>query len=99
LEEESIDSDTYVNNSSDNNLGANSISSENPKPELPINLYKLIEPLLKFPDGGVNLNLLMKEYETLLIEAALSRAGGFKNNAAKLLNINRTTLQEKLRKK
>ncbi|MDR1080530.1 MAG: hypothetical protein LBQ79_06130 [Deltaproteobacteria bacterium] len=41
----------------------------------------------------------MKGYEARLIEGALTASGGLKNTAARLLGINRTTLQEKLRKK
>ncbi|MDR2613224.1 MAG: hypothetical protein LBG06_10545 [Deltaproteobacteria bacterium] len=41
----------------------------------------------------------MKDYEGRLIDAALRAADGYRNSAARLLGINRTTLQEKLRKK
>ena len=51
------------------------------------------------PPEGVDLNALVSDYETRLIAAALKAAGGIKNQAAKLLNLNRTTLVEKMRKK
>jgi DNA-binding NtrC family response regulator len=63
------------------------------------NIWALIEPIQNFPKDGINMNNLLKDYETLLIEAALEYAGGFRITAAKLLGINRTTLQEKLKKK
>jgi transcriptional regulator with PAS, ATPase and Fis domain len=67
--------------------------------ELESKLNELLAPIKDFPQDGVNLNTLVKEYESLIIDAALTKASGYKNAAAKLLNINRTTLQEKLRKK
>ncbi|MDR1038754.1 MAG: sigma 54-interacting transcriptional regulator [Deltaproteobacteria bacterium] len=72
---------------------------EIPADSIPPELTALISPLMAFPPDGVSLNSLMKDYEGRLIEAALQASGGFKNNAARLLGINRTTLQEKLRKK
>ncbi|MDR2460288.1 MAG: sigma-54 dependent transcriptional regulator [Deltaproteobacteria bacterium] len=69
------------------------------KGELDPKILGLMAPITDFPEEGINLNALVKEYETLVIDAALNKAGGYKNAAAKLLNINRTTLQEKLRKK
>jgi hypothetical protein len=66
---------------------------------LPSDISALIFPLLKFPEGGIDLNALLKTYEGKLIDGALEAAGGFKNNSARLLGINRTTLQEKLKKR
>ncbi|MDR3152789.1 MAG: sigma 54-interacting transcriptional regulator [Deltaproteobacteria bacterium] len=66
---------------------------------LPEGLMRLISPLLEFPSAGVSLASMVKDYEGRLIEAALKASGGFKNTAARLLGINRTTLQEKIRKK
>jgi DNA-binding protein Fis len=54
---------------------------------------------MEFPKEGVNFNLLVKKYEGLLMDAALKAAGGFKNTASALLGVNRTTFQEKLRKR
>jgi DNA-binding NtrC family response regulator len=58
----------------------------------------IVAPLLGFPKGGVDLNRLTRDYEAQLIAAALGAAGGLKVQTAKLLGINRTTLQEKLKK-
>jgi DNA-binding NtrC family response regulator len=66
---------------------------------IPDEIMGLVAPLLNFPAEGVTLNALMKGYEARLIEGALTASGGLKNTAARLLGINRTTLQEKLRKK
>jgi DNA-binding NtrC family response regulator len=52
-----------------------------------------------FPPGGVDLNELVGQFEQRLIRLALERAGGVKNKAAKLLNIKRTTLVEKIKKR
>lgn len=52
-----------------------------------------------FPPDGVDFNQLISTYEDRLIRGALEAAGGVKNKAAKLLNLNRTTLVEKMRKK
>ena len=51
------------------------------------------------PPEGVDLYKVLAEIEDRLIREALERAGGNKNQAAKILGLNRTTLVEKLRKK
>jgi len=51
------------------------------------------------PPEGVDFNALVSAYEYRLIASALKAAGGVRNQAAKLLNLNRTTLVEKMRKK
>ncbi len=50
------------------------------------------------PDEGFSLSLAMSEYERRLIINALEKADWVKNRAAKLLNMNRTTLVEKIKK-
>ncbi|MGD9161557.1 MAG: sigma-54 dependent transcriptional regulator [Desulfobacteraceae bacterium] len=50
------------------------------------------------PDNGFSLNNAINEYERLLIIRALEKADWVKNRAAKLLNMNRTTLVEKIKK-
>ncbi len=50
------------------------------------------------PDDGFSLNNAINEYERLLILRALEKADWVKNRAAKLLNMNRTTLVEKIKK-
>ena len=54
---------------------------------------------LEIPDAGIDFNALVDRYETQLIQRALEKAGGIKNKAATLLNVKRTTLVEKMKKK
>jgi DNA-binding NtrC family response regulator len=51
------------------------------------------------PPEGVDLYKVLADIEDRLIREALERAGGNKNQAAKILGLNRTTLVEKLKKK
>ena len=51
------------------------------------------------PEGGICLNSAVEEFENNLIMQALARSGGNKKEAALLLNLKRTTLIEKLKKK
>ena len=48
---------------------------------------------------GINLKDFLEAVEFRLIDEALQRADGVKNQAAELLGIKRTTLIEKLKKK
>ena len=50
------------------------------------------------PEEGLSLSNAVNEYEKQLIIDALERTGWVKNRAAKLLNMNRTTLVEKIKK-
>jgi DNA-binding NtrC family response regulator len=56
-----------------------------------------LEPQL--PDGGIDLRDAVERFENALILQALERTGWNKNQAASMLQINRTTLVEKLKKK
>jgi DNA-binding NtrC family response regulator len=51
------------------------------------------------PDMGIDLRGLLRDIEDSLIKQALEKTGGNKNRASKLLQINRTTLVEKLKKR
>jgi len=53
----------------------------------------------KLTSAGVSFNDLVDRFETDLINQALERTAWNKNQAAQLLNLNRTTLLEKMRKK
>jgi DNA-binding NtrC family response regulator len=53
----------------------------------------------ELPEGGICLNSMVDEFENRLILQALARSGGNKKEAATLLNLKRTTLIEKLKKK
>jgi transcriptional regulator with PAS, ATPase and Fis domain len=50
------------------------------------------------PDEGIDLSDLVSEFEKNIIIQALNKSGWIKNRAAKLLNLNRTTLVEKIKK-
>jgi DNA-binding NtrC family response regulator len=52
----------------------------------------------ELPQGGVDLRGLLAGLETRLIQQALTRSRGNKNQAATLLGLNRTTLVEKLKR-
>jgi len=54
---------------------------------------------VSFPDHGLDLNEAINDFENELILQALKRTQGNKNKAASLLNLNRTTLVEKLKRK
>ncbi len=56
------------------------------------------EPLT-LPEKGFCLNTAVEEFENQLILQALQKTGGNKKEAANLLNLKRTTLIEKLKKK
>lgn len=51
------------------------------------------------PDEGLDLRKAVQAFEMSLIDQALERTGGNKNQASLLLGMNRTTLVEKLRKR
>ncbi len=53
----------------------------------------------EIPSEGLDFNTLVDNYESRLISMALTRTGGNKKAAAKLLRLNRTTLVEKIKKK
>jgi DNA-binding NtrC family response regulator len=50
------------------------------------------------PAGGVPLQKMLSDLERQLIIKALNQAGWIKNQAAQLLQLNRTTLVEKIKK-
>ncbi|HBA71780.1 MAG: sigma-54-dependent Fis family transcriptional regulator [Geobacteraceae bacterium GWC2_55_20] len=54
---------------------------------------------IQLPEGGICINSAVDEFENRLILQALNRTGGNKKEAALLLNLKRTTLIEKLKKK
>ena len=50
------------------------------------------------PEGGVNLKNAVEEFERGIILEALEKTNWVKNKAAGLLELNRTTLVEKIKK-
>jgi DNA-binding NtrC family response regulator len=67
-------------------LGALGISASNSLPA-------------QIPEGGIDFNLAVDEFENQLLIQALEKTGWNRNQAAILLRLNRTTLVEKLKKK
>lgn len=55
--------------------------------------------LISLPESGLNLKKTLSEIENSLIVQALELTSGNKNQASKLLHMNRTTLIEKMKKK
>jgi len=56
-------------------------------------------PRMVLPEKGLDLKEIVDAFENHLVDQALSRTGGNKNRASELLQMNRTTLVEKLRKR
>ncbi len=56
-------------------------------------------PRMVLPNIGVDLKSIVAAFENHLIDQALARTGNNKNRASELLQMNRTTLVEKLRKR
>lgn len=54
---------------------------------------------VSWDEGQIDFNELINDFETKLIVQALKQTGGNKKEAAKLLNLKRTTLLEKIKKK
>jgi len=59
----------------------------------------IIELGQKMPSEGLDFNNLVNQFETKLISMALTKTNWNKKAAAKLLQLNRTTLVEKIKKK
>lgn len=57
------------------------------------------EQFIRFSEDGINLTKELEHYENLLIGEALRKANGITSRAAQLLQVNRTTLVEKLKRK
>lgn len=60
---------------------------------------KKTPPVVHLPSSGICFNTALEEFENTLIIEALEKTGGNKKEAALLLNLKRTTLIEKLKKK
>lgn len=55
-------------------------------------------PSLEIPESGISFNTAVSEFERKLILRALNKTNWIKNRAAKLLQLKRTTLIEKMKK-
>lgn len=72
--------------------------------DLPVEHFKNVSldrfiSTVTIPESGLDLNEAMNDFENELILQALQKTQGNKNKAANLLNLNRTTLVEKLKRK
>ncbi len=56
-------------------------------------------PRMALPEKGLDLKAIVDAFENHLVDQALARTQGNKNRASELLQMNRTTLVEKLRKR
>ncbi|UCE86834.1 MAG: sigma-54-dependent Fis family transcriptional regulator, partial [Deltaproteobacteria bacterium] len=59
----------------------------------------LLTPVPHVPATGIPFNEVVDQFESELILQALEQTGWNKNQAARLLGLNRTTLIEKIKKK
>jgi len=59
----------------------------------------MYEHLINLPDEGIDLKQALADIEDSLVDQALQRTKGNKNQASKILRLNRTTLIEKLKKR
>ena len=70
--------------------------------DLPVEIQQAQEPVMpstvSLPEEGLDLGAFIEHVERELIERSLERTGGNKGRAAKLLNLKRTTLVEKLKR-
>lgn len=57
------------------------------------------DQFIRFSEDGINLTKELEHYENRLIGEALRKANGITSRAAQLLQVNRTTLVEKLKRK
>ncbi|MBH0179270.1 MAG: sigma-54-dependent Fis family transcriptional regulator, partial [Nitrospira sp.] len=73
--------------------------------DLPEKIYRqsvapeIKEQFIRFSEDGINLSREVEQYEKHLIVEALRKANGVTTKAAQLLQLNRTTLVEKLKRK
>jgi len=71
--------------------------------DLPPRLRKTTAPVslqnIEIPDEGIDFNKVVSNFEAHILIQALEKSNWVKNRAAQLLNMNRTTLVEKLKKK
>lgn len=71
--------------------------SDLPERVLPVSSGEIMKPL-NIPEEGFSLETALNEFERQLILQALNKSGWVKNKAAQLLQVNRTTLIEKIKR-
>jgi DNA-binding NtrC family response regulator len=81
-------------------IPADSAPAANSSPPPPGGARTMLSPEdFELPLDGIDLREAVQAFEMSLIDQALERTGGNKNQASMLLRMNRTTLVEKLRKR
>jgi transcriptional regulator with GAF, ATPase, and Fis domain len=79
-------------------VGRTQIEAADLPPELQDAPAPAIAPSVALPEGGLDLETYVARIERELIERSLERTGGNRGQAARLLNLKRTTLVEKLKR-
>ena len=77
---------------------SSSIRSEDLPPEILKRSDINLPPVIEIPDEGINFQSVVSGMERELIVQSLKKSGGNKKLAAKLLNLKRTTLIEKIKR-
>ena len=78
--------------------GRTQIDEDDLPPELLAAVPTPLSLAVALPEGGMDLDVYVASIERELIERSLERTGGNKGQAARLLNLKRTTLVEKLKR-
>jgi DNA-binding NtrC family response regulator len=79
-------------------LAASEIGSEVLPEEVRSNRGSDIVPTVNIPDEGINFTSVVSQLERELIMRCLEKTGGNKRQAARLLNLSRTTFLDKLQR-
>ena len=83
--------------------GSTTVSQMAPQTsESPISIEEVLQFVdenFVFPEGGLDFNDIVDQFENILIMKALNRTKWNRNRASGMLKLNRTTLVEKLKKK
>jgi DNA-binding NtrC family response regulator len=74
-------------------------NAESILPSVSPELFQAVPQPLVWEEGGIDFNELINDFETQLIVQAMKLTEGNKKEAARLLNLKRTTLLEKIKKK
>lgn len=82
--------------------GSTTVSQTAPQTDSPISIEEVLQFVdenFVFPEGGLDFNDIVDQFENILIMKALNRTKWNRNRASGMLKLNRTTLVEKLKKK
>jgi DNA-binding NtrC family response regulator len=79
-------------------VGRSQIEVRDLPPEIQLARELALSPAITLPEDGIDLQRFVATIERELIQRSLERTGGNKERAARLLNLKRTTLVEKLKR-